>query len=72
MKELPKRQKETYEYIKAFISSHGYSPTQEEIAQHFLVSQITVKDCLETLKEKKLINYFKGKPRTISITNNTL
>ena len=67
MKELPPRQKETYEYIKSFISSHGYSPTQEEIAQHFLVSHITICKCLAVLKSKKVVNYLEGKPRTITL-----
>ena len=70
MKELPKRQKETYEYIKQFIASHGYSPTQDEIGQHFMVSQITVKECLEVLRQKKLISYMTGKPRTITVMYN--
>lgn len=67
MKELPPRQKETYEYIKAFIASHGYSPTQDEIATHFMITQVTVLECLETLKAKNFITYCKGKPRTITI-----
>lgn len=67
MKELPKRQKETYEYIKAFKDSHGYVPSQDEMAVHFMVSQQAMSYIIEKLKQKGFINYIKGKQRTITI-----
>ena len=32
---ITKRQKEILEYLKAFLLEEGYSPTLEEIANHF-------------------------------------
>ena len=32
---LTKRQKDILDYVKDFLHRHGYSPTLEEIANHF-------------------------------------
>jgi repressor LexA len=53
---LTRRQKELLDYLKEFITDRGYSPSLEEICQHFgLASKATVHKHLQNLEEKGLI-----------------
>ena len=53
---LTKRQKEIYEYVRSYISGHGYAPSIDEIREAFGLSAVsTVHKHLKFLEEKGLI-----------------
>lgn len=53
MTPLTRRQREVYDYVRAFIDKRGYSPTLEEIGAHFgLTSQGTVHKHIDFLCAK--------------------
>jgi repressor LexA len=65
---LTKTQKEILEFIERFIQSHGYSPSLEEIGDHFgYTSLATVHKHLTHLKEKKLIRRKHYSSRSIEL-----
>lgn len=56
-------------YIDSFISKNGFSPTVREIGKGtYLSSTSSVWGHLDRLKRKKLIDYIRQSPRTITIT----
>jgi len=53
---LTKRQREIYEYLRGFLTDHGYAPSLEEIAEHFGLSSVaTVHEHLGNLQAKGLL-----------------
>lgn len=53
---LTRRQKEMWDYLADYISTHGYAPTLEEIGAHFGLSSLaTVHKHLSNLERKGLI-----------------
>ncbi len=57
-----------FDYIKSFIDDNDYSPSLEEIAQHFgLKSIATVHQHIATLKAKHYLNAEENQPRSISV-----
>ena len=53
--------------ISQFIRTHGYSPTVREICKEVGRSPATVWNHLVNLKKEGLIDYEKGKSRTITL-----
>lgn len=67
---LTKRQREILRFLKNYISKHGYSPTFQEIAEHFkFSSKGTVYKHLLNLKEKGFITKYWNKSRSIELTS---
>lgn len=68
MEDLSEEQQLVLDKIKLFIKANGYSPTVRDLC--FLTdkkSTATINYHLQKLKEKKYINYVKGKGRTIRV-----
>jgi len=67
---LTRRQHEILGFLKNYISKHGYSPTFQEIAEHFkFSSKGTVYKHLLNLKEKGFIKKCWNKSRSIELTS---
>lgn len=50
---LTRRQREIYDFIRGFVASHGYSPSLEEIGDHFGLSSVaTVHKHVQHLVQK--------------------
>ncbi len=65
---LTRRQKEIWDYVADYISTHGYAPTLEEIGAHFGLSSLaTVHKHLSNLERKKLITRKWNLSRAIEI-----
>jgi adenine-specific DNA-methyltransferase len=65
---LTKRQKKILEFIKKYIIKHGYSPSLQEIANHFNLSSLsTVHYHLSKLEQVGLISRYDFLPRSIKI-----
>ena len=67
MKKLTKRQREIFDFLKAFIETRGYPPTLREIGDHFSMSAFGARCHLESIKEKGFIDIQKGMPRSIRV-----
>ncbi|MCX6744421.1 MAG: transcriptional repressor LexA [Candidatus Parcubacteria bacterium] len=68
---LTKRQKEIIDYINAFVSEYGYSPSYREIGDHFgLSSTATVCEHIQTLEEKGYLKTDPNEARSIEIIEN--
>lgn len=69
---LTKRQKEILDFLKKYITKHGYSPSLEEIAGHFNLSSLsTVHYHLSRLEQAGLISRYDFLPRSIQIEEHT-
>jgi repressor LexA len=67
---ITKRQKEILEYLKTFLLEEGYSPTLEEIADHFgLASLNGVYKHLKVLEERGFIQRLSNRARSIKIVD---
>tara|TARA_Y100000590_G_scaffold465099_1_gene636368 strand:- start:31013 stop:31624 length:612 start_codon:yes stop_codon:yes gene_type:complete len=65
---LTKRQKEIFDYLRGYISRHGYAPTFDEIAISFgFTSKGTVYKHIRALKEKGAIRHEWNKARSIEV-----
>src|SRR5512139_939255 len=65
---LTKRQKELFDYLQAYISTHGYAPTFQEIGAHFKLSSLaTVHKHLSNLESKGLIKRHWNYSRAIEL-----
>jgi len=65
---LTKRQKEILNYLKEFLTSQGYSPTLEEIADHFGMASLNgVYKHLKVLEERGCIKRLTNRARSIQI-----
>jgi repressor LexA len=60
-----KREAEVLDFIRAFRRENGYSPSQVETAKHFDVSVPTAHQHIHALQEKGLLQFDKGKKRSI-------
>ena len=71
METLTKRQDDVLDFVKSYISSHGYPPTVREIGSAIGVSSpATVQAHLESLAEKGFIRKEGTKNRTIEVLVN--
>ena len=65
---LTKRQKEVFDYLRGYISRHGYAPTFDEIATSFgFTSKGTVYKHIRALKEKGAIRHEWNRARSIEV-----
>lgn len=63
---LTRRQREVYDYIRAFVAEHGYSPSLEEIGEHFGLSSVaTVHKHVHHLVEKGLLKKAWNRSRSV-------
>ncbi len=63
---LTRRQREIYDFIRAFIAEHGYSPSLEEIGGHFGLSSVaTVHKHVQHLVEKGLLRKAWNRSRSV-------
>jgi len=67
---LTKKQSEILNYIRRYISDHGYAPCYREIAEHFaLSSPATVHQHIKTLVEKGFLTMGEdGEARSLELT----
>lgn len=69
---LTKRQKEILDFLKKYIAKQGYSPSLEEVADHFHLSSLsTVHYHLSRLEQAGLISRYDFLPRSIQIEERT-
>ncbi len=65
---MTKRQKEIFDYVKAFIEENGYAPTIDEIRREFnLGSVATVHKHLKFLEQKRVIRREPHQSRSIEL-----
>lgn len=64
---LTERQYNVLEFLKDFRRAKGFSPTLEEVAQHFGVSKITIHEHVRALEQKGAITREKHRARSIEI-----
>lgn len=66
---LPKTKQKVLQYLKDYISQHGYAPTLTEIAKHMGVNALsTVHEHLQFLEERGFIERADGEERGISLS----
>lgn len=67
---LPKTKQKVLQYLKDYISKHGYAPTLSEIAKFLDVSALsTVHEHLQFLEERGFIARADGEERGLTITS---
>jgi repressor LexA len=65
---LTKRQKEIYDYVRDFIHERGYSPSLQEIGQHFHLSAVaTVHKHVSNLVDKGLLQRGRNQNRSLEL-----
>ncbi|HLV01433.1 MAG TPA: transcriptional repressor LexA [Acidobacteriota bacterium] len=65
---LTRRQREILEFLRSYLDEHGYSPTLEEIAEHFgLASLNGVYKHLQLLEERGAIRRLSNRARSIQV-----
>ena len=67
MTSLTPRQREIYLFIDQYHEDHGFSPTQEEIAEGTSISRATLREHLFWLERKGYISQKENTPRSITI-----
>lgn len=63
----PKTDAQVVAVIRAYIDSHGYSPSMRDIAKAIGLSVSPTKRRLDLMRDKGLITFESGKPRTIKV-----
>lgn len=67
---LPKTKQKVLQYLKDYISQHGYAPTLSEIAKFLDVNALsTVHEHLQFLEERGFIERAEGEERGITLTS---
>ncbi len=65
---LTKRQKEIYDFVRDFIHDRGYSPSLQEIGQHFNLSAVaTVHKHVSNLVDKGLLQRGRNQNRSLEL-----
>jgi len=67
---LTKKKKQILDYIKRYIKKHDYSPSLEEMAEHFKLAISTIHQHIEELKRDGYLDKLDNQPRTIQISEN--
>lgn len=65
---LTKRRKEILEYIKKYIKENDYSPTYEEMGQHFGKSRSTIHEHVKALEAGGFLNKLEYQTRAIQVS----
>lgn len=67
---LTKRQKQIVDYLRRYLSTHGYAPTFDEIAHQFgFSSKGTVYKHIKALQNKGLVRHEWNRTRSIELTS---
>jgi repressor LexA len=67
---LTKRQREILDYLEGFIARHGYSPSLQEIGDHFGLSSVaTVHKHVQHLVEKGLVRKSWNRSRSVEVVD---
>jgi repressor LexA len=66
-KELTERQADVYDFIKKFLSIHGFPPTVREIGSHFEININAVTGHLNALTSKGFVCRYENAARGIQI-----
>ena len=69
--EPTRRQREYLEFIARYILRFGVSPAESDIARHFLVSDPSVNQMVQTLERRGFITRKRRVPRSITIVDPT-
>ena len=64
-----RRQREYLEFIARYILRFGVPPAESDIGRHFLVSEPSVNQMVQTLERRGFITRQRGTPRSISIVH---
>lgn len=65
---LTKRQRQIYDFLRDYLEQHGYSPTLEEIAEHFQMASLNgVYKHLTALEDRGFIRRLPNQARSIQI-----
>jgi DNA adenine methylase len=67
---LTKKQKPIFNFIETYIKDNDYSPTLEEVAEHFDLAVSTVHEHIEGLKENGYLEKVLNQPRSIILAQN--
>lgn len=65
--DLTPRQTDILEWIEAYIDTHDYPPTRDEIAHAYRIHKSAVQGHLVALRKKGRITFLDGQSRTIRI-----
>ncbi len=69
---MTRRQQQILEFVKDFLNQHGYSPTLEEIAEHFGISSLNgVYKHLKALELRGQIRRLSNQARSIQVVEKT-
>jgi repressor LexA len=69
MMKLTKRQKEILDFLEEFIHHNGYSPSMEEIAEHFHIASVNaIYKHLESLKRRGFLRRDANRARSIELS----
>ena len=65
---LTKKQRQILDYVESFVETNGYSPSYEEIAEHFQYSSLaTVHEHLTNLEQKGFLRKNYNKSRSLEV-----
>ncbi|HEX8431855.1 MAG TPA: transcriptional repressor LexA [Longimicrobium sp.] len=65
---LTKKQRQILDYVESFVDTNGYSPSYEEIAEHFQYSSLaTVHEHLTNLEQKGFLRKNYNKSRSLEV-----
>ena len=67
MDELTGRQRSVMDFLRSYISEHGYPPTLREIGGHFGIKWSAARAHLKAIARKGLINLIPGRSRGIEV-----
>ncbi|MBO0962455.1 transcriptional regulator [Neobacillus sp. MM2021_6] len=68
MRKITQKQLKILAVLKTYIAQHGYPPSYRELAVLMnLVSSSTIKQHLDSLRKKGLVDWEEGLPRTLHI-----
>jgi len=66
---LTKRQKEIFDFLEEFIHNNGYSPSMEEIAEHFQIASVNaIYKHLESLRRRGFLRRDPNRARSIELS----
>ncbi|HYC79037.1 MAG TPA: transcriptional repressor LexA [Planctomycetota bacterium] len=65
---LTKRQKEIFDFLRAYADDHGYAPTLDEIGARFGISKATAFEHVKALQDKSRIEKTPNRSRSIQFS----
>jgi repressor LexA len=67
MKEMSRRQKEVYDFIKDYHTQQGISPSVNDIAEGLGLAHTTITIYVDVLKKKGFVKNLVGIPRSLTV-----